>query len=96
MRINIAQLITAIQNAPSISINDRNASLDFLHNNVYIPLQNGKAVSLSDLDFSAFDVVHIRALWEMHDNNELKSGHAVKIANKLRGIPPACKPAAFV
>ena len=97
LKINIPQLVSAVQNAPAFEVPEINQGTNYLFNNIYGRLAKGEDVRLSDLDFSAFDSEDINTLHDLYNDVYGKNNYqANSIADALRKIIPISKAAAYV
>jgi len=97
LRVDIEQLIFAIQEAPAFAIPEMSSGTSYLLNNIYNPLSRGEDVRLSSLDFNAFDSEDISTLNELYDDIFERSNYqADNIISTLRLIVPTTKATAYV
>ena len=97
MKINITQLMTAVQEAPSFNFPEMNGGTSYLFKNLFCRLAIDEEVRLSDLDLNAFDIDDLDSLGDLYINVFEKSNYQVNsIVNALRQIAPVCKTAAYV
>ena len=97
IQVNIAGLMASMQKAPPFTMPEMNAGTSYLFNKVYTHLAKDETVSLSDLDFSAFEYDDIQTLASLHDDVFEKNNHqANSIVGTLRNAAPICKPAAYI
>jgi len=97
LRVDIKQLISAIQEAPAFAIPETSSGTSYLLNNIYNPLSRGENVRLSDLDFNAFNSEDISTLNELYDDIFERSNYqADNIISTLRLIVPTTKATAYV
>jgi hypothetical protein len=97
IQVDIAGLMASMQKAPSFTMPEMNEGTSYLHNQLYTRLANDESVSLSDLDFSAFELDDIQTLTRLHsDVIEKNSYQANSIVGTLRNVAPICKPAAYI
>lgn len=97
LKLNIPQLVTAVQNAEAFTLPKMNKGTKYLHRKVFCNLLTGHGVFLSDLNFNAFTADDIRTLSDMYEEIIGKNQHEANgIANTLRTIDPVCKATAYV
>jgi len=97
LKINLAQLKTATQDAPAFAPPKLEGGVDYLFNAVYARLLKGETAHLSDLDFDAFETEDIRSLGVVHEQVYEKNNYkAAEMAGTLRDIVPTTKAMAYV
>ena len=97
IQINIAGLVEAVQRASPFTMPEMNEGTSYLHNKVYTRLANDESVSLSDLDFSAFESDDIQTLARLHDDVFEKNSHQANcIVGTLRNAAPVTKAAVYI
>lgn len=97
MKINIQQLVSAVQNAPCFEPPEMNKGTNYLYDNTYNRLSKGEVVRFSYLDFTAFESEDISTLLDLYnDVYEKNNRQASSIADTLRKIIPISKVAAYV
>ena len=95
--VNVSQLISAIKEAGVFKIPDMSKGTDYLYNNLYKRLSRGESVTLSSINFVAFDPDDIDALNSLHsDIFERDSYTANGIMSTLKKITPVSMVAAYV
>ena len=97
MQVNIKQLMAAIHEAAPFTLPEMNEGTSYLFANVYNRLSIGANVTISSLDFSAFDSDDIRLLSDLYDNIfEKNASQSEGIVETLQRISPMCKASAYV
>jgi len=97
IQINISGLMEAVKKASPFIMPEMNDGTNYLYNNVYSSMANDEPVSLSDLDFSAFESDDIQTLTRLYnDVFERNNQQANNIACTLRNAAPVCKAAAYI
>jgi hypothetical protein len=97
MKLNIAQLMSAIQKADKFSFPKMNKGTRYLYDTVFCKMSNGTAVFLSELDFDAFSTDDVRTLSDLYDKViEKNHDEADSIVTTLRRIIPMSKATAYV
>ena len=97
LKINITQLMTSIQDAPTFIAPEMDSGTSYLFNSIYKRISCGEDVHLSDLDFDAFDLEDIGSLSELFNNVfEENNYKANGIADTIRKAAPVCKEPFYV
>jgi hypothetical protein len=97
MKVNITQLMTAIQEAPPFVFPEMNEGTNYLFTSLYCRLASDEVVWLSSLDLNAFSLEDVVSLGELYGNVFEQTNYKVhSIANALRKITPVCKAAAYI
>jgi len=97
LKINIAQLVDAVQKAPAFELPEMNEGTSYLYYHIFCNLSKGKDVCLTDVEFSAFDLNDIHNLSDLNENVfEINHLQANGISGTLRKIAPICKASAYV
>ena len=96
-KINISQLLAAVQNAPAFAAPEMSSGTSYLFNNVYKRLSGGESVCISVLDFDAFDSEDIGFLRELYNNIYEDHNHKTcVVVNSLQVITPISKDSVYV
>ena len=97
MKLNITQLISAVQKADKFSYPEMNKGTTYLYDTVFRKISNGTAVFLSELDFDAFSADDVHTLSDLYDDViEKNYDKADSIVTTLRGITPMSKATVYV
>jgi len=97
LKINISQLITAVQEAPPFDFPEMNEGTSYLFKSLFCRLASDEDVWLSDLDLNAFTIEDVGSLKDLYNNVFEQSNYEVNsIAGKLRKIAPVCKSSSYV
>ena len=65
--LSTTQLTEAVNKAAAFSLPDMNEGMGYLYNNLYIRLSKGEDVTISSLDFDAFEPEDIDSLNNLHE-----------------------------
>ena len=96
-KLNVAQLVAAVKDAPPSALPEMNEGTSYLFNKIYRRLASDGYVLLSDLDFNAFELEDLSILSSLYDHVfERYNCQASGIAGTLRGFAPVCKTATYV
>lgn len=91
------KLVAAIKEADAYTLPDMNEGTGYLYKNLYCRLSNGENVTLSSLDFNAFDPEDIDSLNSLHSDVFERNTYAANgIVSTLRQIMPECKAVSYV
>jgi len=97
LKINISQLMVAVQEAPSFDFPEMNEGTSYLFISLFCRLASDEDVLLSDLDLNAFNIEDIDSINDLYNNVFEQSNYQVNgIASALRRIAPVSKAAAYV
>ena len=97
IKLDIAQLIATIQEAPPFVFPEMDEGTSYLYNNLYCRLATGEGTLLSELDFNAFDSADINCLKDLYNNVfEQNNYQASNIMNTLRQVTPVCMASVYV
>jgi hypothetical protein len=95
--VNTKKLVDAIKEADVYTLPDMNEGTGYLYNNLYKRLSNGEDVTLSSLDFDAFeheDIISLNSLYsELFGRNNSVAGG---IMSMLRKAAPVCRVVVYV
>ena len=95
--VNVKQLVDAIRESDSYKIPDMNEGVGYLYSNLYERLYEGEDVTLSSLDFDAFEQGDINTLRDLHTNIfELNCHMAGSIMYTLKRVAPVSKAVNYV
>lgn len=96
-QVNIAGFVEAVQAAPSFSLPQMDGGTSYLFNRVYKKMANGETVTLSELDFSAFDEEDINSLSGLYDEVFGRNNfQADRITYVLQKAVPICNASAYI
>ena len=97
MKLNITQLMSAVQEAPPFDFPEMNEGTSYLFKNFFCRLASAEDVWLSGLDLNAFSMDDIGSLGDLYSEVLEQSNYQVNsIANALRRIAPVCKIMSYV
>jgi hypothetical protein len=95
--VSVKKLTDAIKEADIPRLPDMNEGTDYLYTNLYKPLDRGEDVTLSSLDFDAFEPEDIDSLnslyYEVFERDYCKAGD---IMSALKNIVPVSKAVGYV
>jgi len=95
--VNTRQLIEAILEAEAYKLPDMSNGTSYLFDNLLGRLSSGEDMTLSDLDFGAFELEDVGAVNNLYlDVYEKNCYTAGVITSALRKTVPACRAAAYV
>jgi hypothetical protein len=97
MTISTKQLVDSIREADTFKLPEMNAGTGYLYDTVYRRMATGDSVSLSDLDFRAFEREDVDSLHDLYTDVFERNYHiADRITATLRAIVPVSKPVAYI
>jgi hypothetical protein len=94
--VSTKRLMEAIEEADVFTMPEMNPGTKYLYANLYNRLAGGNEITLSGIDFSAFEVNDIGELGRIYDGLEEGERKSEVIARMLWNISPMTAPAAFV
>ena len=95
--VNVSQLVDAIKEADVYRLPDMNEGTGYLYKNLYKRLTSGGDVTLSSLDFDAFDSEDIDSISDLHSNVFERDHYAANgIMSTLRNAAPVPRAVAYV
>lgn len=97
INVSIQKLIEAIEEADVFHLPDMSVGTKYLYNNLYCRLSGDEEVTLSSLDFNAFESEDIDSLNSLHTDIFEKNSYAADgIMFTLRGTAPIHKAVSYV
>ena len=97
LKINISQLMAAVQEAPSFDFPEMNEGTSYLFTSLFCRLASDEEVCISDLDLNSFTIEDIGSIGDLYNNVFEQSNYQINgIAGALRRIAPICKAGAYV
>ena len=97
LTVSVRDLVDAIREADIYKLPDMNEGTEYLYSNLYKRLSKGEEVTLSSLDFDAFEPEDIDSINSLHsDLFERNSYTAGGIVSALRNVDPVQKAVGYV
>jgi len=95
--VSVRQLVDAIKEADVYRLPDMNEGTGYLYGNLYKRLSKGEDVTLSSLNFDAFEPEDIDFLSDLHSNVFERNFYAAGgITSTLMQITPVAKAVGYV
>ena len=97
LTVSVRDLVDAIKEADIYRLPDMNEGTEYLYSNLYKQLSKGEDVTLSSLDFDAFEPEDIDSLSSLYsDVFERNSYTSGGIMSALRNVDPIQKAVGYV
>ncbi len=94
--VDTKKLVSAFMGAEDFHLPDMNVGTGYLYEEIYKRLSSGNDVSLSEIDFSRFELDDIDSLRELHSGLETNVDKAYCLAHALWNIPAVVSASAFI
>jgi hypothetical protein len=95
--VSTTQLVDEIREADAFKLPEMNAGTGYLYDTVYCRMAGGHSVSLSELNFDAFEREDVDSLHDLYTDVFERNYHlADRIAATLRAIVPVSKAVAYI
>ncbi len=94
--VDTKKLVSAIMGAEDLQLPDMNRGTSYLYEEIYKRLSSGNDVSLSEIDFSCFELNDIDSLRELHSDLESSVDKAHCMAHALWNLPAVAAVSAYI
>lgn len=94
--VDTKKLVSAIMGAEDFQLPDMNGGTSYLYEEIYKQLSSGSDVSLSEIDFSCFELDDIDSLRELHSDLNTNMDKAYCLAHALWNLPAVAAVSAFI
>lgn len=94
--VDTKKLVSEIMGAEDFQLPGMNRGTGYLYEEIYKRLSSGDDVSLSEIDFSRFELDDIDSLRELHSGLEANVDRAHYLAHALWNIPAVVSAPAFI
>lgn len=96
VKVDIGQLLTAIQNTAPYTMPEMNVGTQYIYDNIYCRLSQGAEVRLSQLNFAAFELDDMDSIRDLRSDAQTKEQKAHSISYTLGKLKPVTSHTGFV